>query len=89
MLQPLQLNVLDHQHSAAALATAAHSGGSGDAGSPDDKPQRQLIAQGSGALHGALAGDNVVKVYTSVLAEHHVSFSVKGRVLTNLVELLK
>jgi hypothetical protein len=89
MLQPLHLSVLDHQHSARALASAAHSGGSGDAGSPDDTPQRQLSAQGSGALHGPLAGDNVVKVYTSVLSEHHVPMSVKGRVLTNLVELLK
>jgi hypothetical protein len=87
MLQPLQLSVLEHQHSAGALATLADSGGSGDAGNPDDKPQ--LSTQGTEALHGPLAGDNVVKVYTSVLAEHHVPLSVKGRVLTNLVELLK
>lgn len=89
MLQPLQLSLLDHQHSAGALANSAHSGGSGDAGSPEDRPQRQLSAQGSGALHGPLAGDNVVKVYTTVLSEPHVSMSVKGRVLTNLVDLLR
>lgn len=89
MLQPLQLSVLDHQHSAGALATSAHSGGSGDAGSPEHRPQRQLSAQGSGALHGVLAQDSVVKVYTTVLSEHHVPMSVKGRVLGNLVDLLR
>jgi hypothetical protein len=90
MLQPLQLSVLDHQHSAGALVTSAHSGGSGDAGSPEHRPQRQLSAQGSGALHGALGQqDSVVKVYTTVLSEHHVPMSVKGRVLGNLVDLLR
>lgn len=89
MLQPLQLSVLDHQHSAGALATSAHSGGSGDAGSPEHRPQRQLSSQGSGAVHGVLAQDSVVKVYTTVLSEDHVPISVKGRVLGNLVDLLR
>lgn len=84
MLQNLQLNVLEG--AVGAASAPAHSAGSGDAGSP---PRRQLSAQGSGMMQGLLLGENVVKVYTSVLSEPDVPMAVKGRVLTNLVELLR
>lgn len=87
MLQNLQLNLLEGGvGGASAPAHSAHSAGSGDAGSP---PRRQLSTQGSGMVQGLLSGENVVKVYTSVLSEQDVPMAVKGRVLTNLVELLR
>jgi hypothetical protein len=86
MLQNLQLNVSDGILGSGATSAPAHSAGSGDAGSP---PRRPLSAQASGILQGLLSGENVVKVYTSVLSEPDVSMAVKGRVLTNLVELLR
>lgn len=86
MLQNLQLNVSEGALGSGATSAPAHSAGSGDAGSP---PRRQLSAQASGMLQGLLSGENVVKVYTSVLSEPDVPMAVKGRVLTNLVELLR
>jgi hypothetical protein len=99
MLQSLTLNLLEHQHSAEAaaaaagtVATSAHSGGSADAGSPEpdqQQLQRQLSARGSGALQGLGSGVSVVRVYTAVLSEPHVSMAVKGKVLISLVDLLR
>jgi hypothetical protein len=92
MLQRLQLSTLESQQHSGGLAHTAHSGDSGDAGSPDvgqDSRAGQLSGQGSGVMQGLLSGANVVSVYTSVLADEDVAMSVKTRVLTNLVELLR
>jgi len=94
LLQPLHLSTTDQQHSLGAGATvdSAHSGGSGDAGSPSDQQDKQqpLVEQDSGVLGSVLKGNNVVGVYTAALEESSaVPMSVKVKVLNSLVELLR